>query len=105
MRLQGCCRVACVLLIRWLAQLFDLDYEEVLNKVSWSSLLQHVAQRLDADMEPEFSAVFPWELSHLSVRSVLRRATGACGVVRSWSISVVRPTRLLMVLVVWGSEL
>ena len=69
MRLQGCCRVACVLLIRWLAQLFDLDYEEVLNKVSWSSLLQHVAQRLDGDMEPAFMAVFPWELSHLSVHS------------------------------------
>ena len=74
-RLQDCCRVACVLLIWWLAQLFDLNYEEDLNKVDWSSLLLHVATRLDADMEPQFLAVFPWELLHLSVLSVLRRAT------------------------------
>ena len=70
MRLQGCCHVACVLLIWWLAQLFDLDYEEVLHKVPWSSLLQHVAQRLDGDMEDAFMAEFPWELSHLSVHSI-----------------------------------
>ena len=93
-----------MLLIRWLAQLFDLDYEEVSNKVPWSPLLEQLAQRLDADMEPEFSAEFPWPLSHLSVLSVLRRATGACGVVRSWSISAARLTRLRLVLVVWGSE-
>ncbi len=73
MRAQGCCCVACVLLIRWLAQLFDLDYEKVSNKASWSLLLEVVAQRLEADMEPELSAEFPWPLSHLSVLSVLRR--------------------------------
>ena len=104
MRLAGCCRVACVPLIRWLAQLFDLDYEEVSNKFSWSLLLERVAQRLEADMEPEFSAEFPWPLSHLSV-------LGSCGgpivaycAVRSWSISVVRLTRFLTVRVVWRSE-
>ena len=77
MRLAGCCCVACVPLIRWLAQLFDLDYEEVSNKFSWSLLLERVAQRLEADMEPEFSAEFPWPLSHLSVLGVLRRVVAA----------------------------
>ena len=91
--------------IRWLAQLFDLDYEEVSNKFSWSLLLERVAQRLEADMEPEFSAEFPWPLSHLSVLEVLRRVISAGCAVRSWSISVARLTRLLISLVVCGSEL
>ena len=99
-----CCRVACVHSIRWLAQLFDLDYGEVSNKFSWSLLLERVAQRLEADMEPEFSAEFPWPLSHLSVLGVLRRVIAAGCAVRSWSISVARLTRLPTVPVVWVSE-
>ena len=100
-----CCRVACVQSIRWLARLFDLDYGKVSNKFSWSLLLQRVAQRLEDDMELEFSAEFPWPLSHLSVRSVLRRVVAAVCAFRSWSISVARLTRLLTVTVVCRSEL
>ena len=76
MRLAGCVRVACVPPLRWLALLFDLDYEEVSDK-AWARLLELLAQRLAGDMEPGLSAEFPWPLSHLSVLAVSRRRDGS----------------------------
>ena len=67
MRLVGCSLVARGPLFRWLAQLFDLDFDGDSTAVDWSRLLAYVGERLCADMEPEFSAWFPWPLVHLSV--------------------------------------
>ena len=52
---------------RWLVELFELDVDAHDTSVDWSSLLETVAQRLDADMEPVYSQAFPWPLRHLSV--------------------------------------
>lgn len=70
--------------LRWLAELFDLDVDAHSTAVDWSRLLEVVAGRLDADVEPEFSAEFPWPLRHLSVlggrgRAVASLAPSGCG--------------------------
>ena len=62
-------------------------------------------EMIEDDMELEFSAEFPWPLSHLSVLCVLWRVVAVVCAVRSWSISVARLTRLLTVTVVFRSEL
>ena len=103
-RLVGCSLVARGPLFRWLAQLFDLDFDADLNRVDWSRLLEQVAERLHADAEPTFYAEFPWPLLHLSVLGVRGRAMAAFRAVWSWSISAARPSSWLMVMVVRGSE-
>ena len=103
-RLAGCSLVARGPLFRWLAQLFDLDFDADLNRVDWSRLLEQVAERLHADAEPTFYAEFPWPLLHLSVLGVRGRAMAAFRAVWSWSISAARRTSWLTMVVVCGSE-
>ena len=78
-RLLSCCVWAS---IRWLAELFDVDFHANSTTVDWARLLEHVAERLHGDMEPEFLAEFPWSLMHLSVLVVCGTVIGSlrlCG--------------------------
>ena len=81
-----------------------MDFDKDSTAVDWSRLLELVSERLDADMEPEYSAKFPWPLRHLSVLGGRGGAVGLFRAVWSWSISAARLTRSLMLLVVCGSE-
>ena len=91
--------------LRWLVELFDLEFDVGSTAVDWSRLLERVAERLAADVEPRYSAKFPWPLWHLWVLGGRGGAVGEFRAVWSWSTFAARLTSSLMLMVVCGSEL